>query len=218
MQGHGGHFDRATLDAADAGRFVTNALRWAAGEDTQAGPRIGVVSDAGQGELRGWLTAAQRFEMGPSKHLDPSPYFVRTLVRQPSSSDVALETPTRAGGAVHTFNIADLRAGTQASPFQSFPLPCFHMGRAIIPALDLMVGVASQLDKAVTLWRDILGRAHRPDAGFQVAFTQHPRLPSVHRCPSTSATAWNTDRPRQPEQCVRFFACHGWEISGFHQQ
>ena len=56
--GHGGYFDRATLDTADTGRFVTNALRWATGEGTQAGPRIGVVSDVGRGELRTWLTTA----------------------------------------------------------------------------------------------------------------------------------------------------------------
>ena len=58
MLGHGGYFDRATLDTADTGRFMTNALHWAAGEDNQARPRIGVVSDVGKGELRGWLTAA----------------------------------------------------------------------------------------------------------------------------------------------------------------
>ena len=58
MLGHGGYFERATLDTADTGRFITNALRWAAGQDTQARPRIGVVSDVGRGELRGWLTAA----------------------------------------------------------------------------------------------------------------------------------------------------------------
>ena len=56
--GHGGYFDRATLDAADTGRFMTNALRWAAGAGTQDGPRIGVVSDVGRGELRDWLTTA----------------------------------------------------------------------------------------------------------------------------------------------------------------
>lgn len=58
--GHDGYFHRPTLDKADTGRFMTNALRWAAGEDSQDGPRIGVVSDVGTGEnqLRDWLTAA----------------------------------------------------------------------------------------------------------------------------------------------------------------
>ena len=58
--GYGGYFDRATLDAADTGRFMTNALHWAAGAGTQDGLRIGVVSDAGRGELRDWLTTARQ--------------------------------------------------------------------------------------------------------------------------------------------------------------
>ena len=53
--GHDGYFDRATLETADTGRLVTNALRWAAGVGAQAGPRIGVVSSVGRGELRAWL-------------------------------------------------------------------------------------------------------------------------------------------------------------------
>lgn len=56
--GHGGYFDRATLDTADTGRLITNALRWAADEGAEAGPRIGVVSDVGRGELRAWLQQA----------------------------------------------------------------------------------------------------------------------------------------------------------------
>ena len=56
--GHGGYFDRATLDTAHTGRLITNALRWAADEGAQAGPRIGVVSDVGRGELRAWLQQA----------------------------------------------------------------------------------------------------------------------------------------------------------------
>ena len=56
--GHGGYFDRATLDTADTGRLMTNALRWAAGEGAPTSPRIGVVRGVGKGELRAWLTEA----------------------------------------------------------------------------------------------------------------------------------------------------------------
>ena len=48
--GHDGYFQRATLETADTGRLIMNALRWAAGEGTS--PRIGVV---GANELRSWL-------------------------------------------------------------------------------------------------------------------------------------------------------------------
>ena len=50
--GHDGYFQRDTLETADTGRLMTNALGWAAGE---AGPRIGVVATE---ELRTWLTEA----------------------------------------------------------------------------------------------------------------------------------------------------------------
>jgi hypothetical protein len=57
--GHGGYFGRATLETADTGRFMTNALRWAAKDEggsgpPGAGPRIGI---AGNAELRDWLVA-----------------------------------------------------------------------------------------------------------------------------------------------------------------
>ena len=47
-----GYFERATLEASDTGRMITNALRWAAGVP---GPRIGIV---GADDLRVWLTEA----------------------------------------------------------------------------------------------------------------------------------------------------------------
>ena len=51
--GHGGYFQHATLETADTGRLVTNALLWAAGERVTDSPRIGVV---GADELHAWLT------------------------------------------------------------------------------------------------------------------------------------------------------------------
>ena len=57
--GHGGYFERATLEAADTGRLMTNALQWAAGENASAAPRIGILGRYGRGaELRAWLTSA----------------------------------------------------------------------------------------------------------------------------------------------------------------
>ena len=50
---HDGYFQPGTLETADTGRLMTNALRWAAGERVPPGPRIGVV---GAHELRTWLT------------------------------------------------------------------------------------------------------------------------------------------------------------------
>ena len=47
-----GYFERATLEASDTGRMITNALQWAA---EVPGPRIGVV---GADDLRAWLTEA----------------------------------------------------------------------------------------------------------------------------------------------------------------
>lgn len=55
--GHDGYFERATLETADTGRMMTNALRWAAGEGDPSNPRIGVV---GAAQLRSWLTEAGR--------------------------------------------------------------------------------------------------------------------------------------------------------------
>ena len=49
--GHDGYFTRTALETADTGRLITNALRWATGEETR--PRIGVV---GADELYAWLT------------------------------------------------------------------------------------------------------------------------------------------------------------------
>ena len=49
--GHDGYFARATLESLDTGRLIANALHWAAGEGP-AGPRIGVVGEAG---LHAWL-------------------------------------------------------------------------------------------------------------------------------------------------------------------
>lgn len=43
--GHGGYLDRATLDTADTGRLLRNAVAWAAGG--RARPRVGVVGAAG---------------------------------------------------------------------------------------------------------------------------------------------------------------------------
>jgi hypothetical protein len=51
--GHDGYFGRATLDSADTGRFMLNAVRWAAG---RARPRVAVV---GQAELAAWLRGQQ---------------------------------------------------------------------------------------------------------------------------------------------------------------
>ena len=51
---HGGYFTRATLETADTGRLITNALRWAAREVLPR-PRIGVVSST---ELLDWLAEA----------------------------------------------------------------------------------------------------------------------------------------------------------------
>ncbi len=50
-----GYFKRATLEAADTGRLMTNALHWVAGDEGPARPRIGVV---GANELFAWLTEA----------------------------------------------------------------------------------------------------------------------------------------------------------------
>ena len=61
--GHSNYFARATLDTADTGRFMTNALHWAARKGAPAGPRIG-VSVTGvyvpeyAAELHAWLAAA----------------------------------------------------------------------------------------------------------------------------------------------------------------
>ena len=52
--GHDGYLDRATIDTADTGLLLTNALEWAAGEEQS--PRIGVGS--GVGALRAWLEEA----------------------------------------------------------------------------------------------------------------------------------------------------------------
>ena len=52
--GHDGYFQRGTLETADTGRLMTNALRWAAGGERPT-PRLGVV---GADELRAWLTEA----------------------------------------------------------------------------------------------------------------------------------------------------------------
>lgn len=49
--GHDGYFTRPTLETADTGRMMTNALTWASGE-LQRSPRIG-VADAP--ELHAWL-------------------------------------------------------------------------------------------------------------------------------------------------------------------
>ena len=51
---HGGYFTRATLETADTGRLIANALHWAAREGS-ASPRIGVVSPT---ELFDWLAEA----------------------------------------------------------------------------------------------------------------------------------------------------------------
>ncbi len=53
--GHGGYFGAGSLDVADTGRFIANALGWAAGKErTDASLRIGVV---GAPELSTWLEA-----------------------------------------------------------------------------------------------------------------------------------------------------------------
>ena len=40
--GHDGYFKRATIETGDTGRLLTNALQWAAGENTT--PRVGVAA------------------------------------------------------------------------------------------------------------------------------------------------------------------------------
>ena len=52
--GHDGYFLRAELETLDTGRFIANALRWAAGEGT-SDLRIGVVNAP---QLLGWLEEA----------------------------------------------------------------------------------------------------------------------------------------------------------------
>ena len=54
--GHDGYFERATLETADVGRMMRNALRWAAGG--RADPRIGVAGSLAENQLRGWLAEA----------------------------------------------------------------------------------------------------------------------------------------------------------------
>ena len=52
--GHDGYLQRAALETADTGRFLTNALRWAAGNERES-PRVGAVGSA---DLRKWLEDA----------------------------------------------------------------------------------------------------------------------------------------------------------------
>ena len=61
--GHSDYFARATLDTADTGRFMTNALHWAARKGASVGPRIGVPVTGAYvpepaAELYAWLTEA----------------------------------------------------------------------------------------------------------------------------------------------------------------
>ena len=53
--GHGGYFQRATIETADTARLITNALFWAAGEEPSAHPRIGVISAGDAREFRAYL-------------------------------------------------------------------------------------------------------------------------------------------------------------------
>ncbi len=56
--GHGGYFERATLNTADTGRLMTNALHWTAGAGAPGRTRIGVVSALGTREFRAYLIEA----------------------------------------------------------------------------------------------------------------------------------------------------------------
>ncbi|MCY4637002.1 MAG: M60 family metallopeptidase [Acidobacteria bacterium] len=103
--GHGGYFDRATLDTADTGRFMENALRWAAGEDVRNGPRIGVVSDVGRAELRDWLTTAGQDAVEVAltpRSLGAVDVVALEMWNQGGSELAALRAFVRAGGGLVT--------------------------------------------------------------------------------------------------------------------
>lgn len=56
--GHGGYFESATLNTADTGRLMTNALHWAAGAGAPGRTHIGVVSAPSTREFRAYLIEA----------------------------------------------------------------------------------------------------------------------------------------------------------------
>ena len=101
--GHGGYFERASLKTADTGRFMTNALRWAAGG--LADPRIGVV---GRTELHAWLSDAGhdvvKTRLVPAS-LRTVDVVAVNLWKQSESEIAALSSFVRAGGGLVTTSL-----------------------------------------------------------------------------------------------------------------
>ncbi|MDE0002429.1 MAG: M60 family metallopeptidase [Rhodospirillaceae bacterium] len=108
--GHGGYFQRATLETADTGRLLTNALGWAAGEEAQASPRIGVVVAVGAAhELLDWLMEAGQDAV--ETQLTPQSLGAVDVValevwNQSESELNALSAFVRAGGGLVTASTA----------------------------------------------------------------------------------------------------------------
>ena len=107
--GHGAYFERGALETADTGQLITNALRWAAGEEAQASPRIGVVLAVGAAdELLDWLTEAGQDAV--ETELTPQSLMAVDVValdlwNQSASELNALSAFVRAGGGLVTAGI-----------------------------------------------------------------------------------------------------------------
>ena len=103
--GHDGYFVRSTLETADTGSLMMNALHWASGETSSAGPRIGV---AGASELRAWLseTGHDAIEVGLTpESLQTVDVVAVGLWKQSEPEIEALSTFVRGGGGLVTVSV-----------------------------------------------------------------------------------------------------------------
>lgn len=103
--GHDGYFVRSTLETADTGSLMMNALHWAAGETAPARPRIGV---AGASELRVWLTETghDAIEVGLTPESLRTVDVVAVGLWNQSEPEIeALSTFVRGGGGLVTVSV-----------------------------------------------------------------------------------------------------------------